>query len=499
MNISKHIQEHIALGVPFNQTTFGSYRPTLVVFGDSIPEPGASLNSPSSFVVCANVQLGSRFQLVDACTSSNTTTQMLARFSTDVAAVSCGAVVFMGGTNDPSNSISAATTISNIGAMANATISAKRVFVCCTIMPTIVCDDVSAAGSARRLHMNTVNDWIRRRAEKKDGFVLCDTEGAMSNTATGIPIAAYSTDGTHPNYVGAMQIGRALAEVLDDIFPDRDSGIWSAYDPLNLIGSNISFGNGNNASGSNGTNLVTGITGTGPNGWSTLIRATGAGVGSGDVARTTGSWKGGEFGRMAVTATSAWDGAGWNIGGDQPQAQGRWDLAWAANTAYTYNIKRRPVAGDNGYRYVCIVPGTSHATTEPTWPTTEGQLVTDGTITWMCIRRPRSGEQVYGECEVQTSSLSGNAAIKVFVHFWDTADANANVVALDYDVSGSSGSPPDYLPATMRFRTPLLTIPSDSIRYLYLQVVGYGAAGSTFNMDVTRAKIYNYTQQVSAA
>lgn len=477
---------------------FGVNRPTLIAFGDSIADVGASSNKSSSFIVCANIQLGSRFTIIDAGVSSDTTTQMVARYGSDVAAVNAGGVVFMGGTNDPSNSILSATTIANIKQMADSTISAGRFFVCCTIMPTSVTDDVSAAGQARRLHANTVNDWIRRRAEKKDGFVLCDTESASTDTATGVLVSTYTADGVHPNYIGAMQIGRALADTLDDIFPDRDSGVWSPYDPLNLIGANIAFGNGNNASTVNGTLLVAGITGTGPNGWSTLVRATGTGVGSGDVARTAGSYKRGEFGRMAVTSPAAWDGAGWNIGGDQPQAQGRWDTAWAATTARTYNIKVRPVAGDNGYRYVCIVPGTT-AGAEPTWPTTEGTLTVDGTVTWMCIRRPRLNEQVYGECEVQTSSLSGNAAIRVNLLFYDTVAALTSVESLDYDISGAAGSPPDYLPTTMRFRTPLLTIPSDSIRYIYLQVIGHGAAGSTFNMDVSRAKIYNYTQQVSAA
>ncbi len=38
----------------------------------------------------------------------------------------------------------------------------------------------------------------------------------------------------------------------------------------------------------------------------------------------------------------------------------------------------------NGYIYECTVGGTSHATTEPTWPTTIGSTVTDGTVTWRC-------------------------------------------------------------------------------------------------------------------
>ena len=54
---------------------------------------------------------------------------------------------------------------------------------------------------------------------------------------------------------------------------------------------------------------------------------------------------------------------------------------WAVSTAYTsasYVIPTTP----NGRFYHCTTAGTSHAATEPTWPTTKGATVTDGTATW---------------------------------------------------------------------------------------------------------------------
>jgi hypothetical protein len=36
----------------------------------------------------------------------------------------------------------------------------------------------------------------------------------------------------------------------------------------------------------------------------------------------------------------------------------------------------------NGFIYEAVVAGTTHAATEPTWPTTLGQTVVDGTVTW---------------------------------------------------------------------------------------------------------------------
>jgi len=56
--------------------------------------------------------------------------------------------------------------------------------------------------------------------------------------------------------------------------------------------------------------------------------------------------------------------------------------AWAASTAYTLGQQRRPVTR-NGKRYQVTVAGTS-AASEPTWPTTIGLTVVDGTVTWRC-------------------------------------------------------------------------------------------------------------------
>lgn len=54
---------------------------------------------------------------------------------------------------------------------------------------------------------------------------------------------------------------------------------------------------------------------------------------------------------------------------------------WAAGTTYVANDFVGP---GNGYVYRCTVGGSSHAVTEPTWPTTIGGTVTDNTVTWKC-------------------------------------------------------------------------------------------------------------------
>lgn len=55
--------------------------------------------------------------------------------------------------------------------------------------------------------------------------------------------------------------------------------------------------------------------------------------------------------------------------------------AWATGTAYVVGQCVRST-GSNGHVYMCVVAGTSHASTEPTWPTDPGHDVDDNTVTW---------------------------------------------------------------------------------------------------------------------
>lgn len=65
----------------------------------------------------------------------------------------------------------------------------------------------------------------------------------------------------------------------------------------------------------------------------------------------------------------------------QNQEEAYRNKPWAVNTAYALNDIVRPRTA-NGRSYKCTTAGTSHTTTEPTWPTTANGTVSDGTVTW---------------------------------------------------------------------------------------------------------------------
>lgn len=59
---------------------------------------------------------------------------------------------------------------------------------------------------------------------------------------------------------------------------------------------------------------------------------------------------------------------------------------WATATAYSLNDRVEPTT-PNGFVYECTTAGTSHASTEPTWPTTGigSSTVSDGTAVWTLL------------------------------------------------------------------------------------------------------------------
>jgi hypothetical protein len=93
-----------------------------------------------------------------------------------------------------------------------------------------------------------------------------------------------------------------------------------------------------------------------------------------------------------------------------------WPETWTAATVYTVGdvVKKTTY---NSHSYLCTVAGTSHATTEPTWPTTNGTTIADGTVTWKTydpklyqVKAPQGSSVPYVTFALLTESPIGTFA-----------------------------------------------------------------------------------------
>ena len=92
---------------------------------------------------------------------------------------------------------------------------------------------------------------------------------------------------------------------------------------------------------------------------------------------------------------------------------------WYPGTLYKPYQYVRPSTPSN-YQYVCVSGGTSGAT-EPTWPTTVGHTVTDGTCTWAC-------EALTTRVPFAIGSVDGQPAVSILSAFiQDACITNAKV------------------------------------------------------------------------
>lgn len=92
-------------------------------------------------------------------------------------------------------------------------------------------------------------------------------------------------------------------------------------------------------------------------------------------------------------------------------------VKWKASTAYTLNSYVIPTpASEGAYWYKCTTAGNS-GTSEPTWPTTIGQTVNDGTVVWETVAASTEyppfeiGEVDGSPVVVMNSAFIGDAAI----------------------------------------------------------------------------------------
>lgn len=450
----------------------------LILFGDSFSWQSWLIDSAQSTLSSRglgpvmNMLLGNPFKpKINAGISGDTVAAMLARIETDVVPyVQAGdLVVLQGGINSIVNGATTASIIADMRTICTRLTGLGAIVSLGTVTPSIL----RITTSARNLALADVNRGYRQIAFDLAGVYLSDDFAAMLDSAAvyATNISTYSADDLHPNSLGAMAIGRSRAASLANLALKKWPLVATNQDYKGLVYNPLAIGS--NATGTNGATIGTGITGNFcPNGWTAARTGTLTAVLS-KVARTDG--QAGEWARAAITGGSARDAFQWSF---NLSASG---VNWAASTAYPISRVRSPTVA-NGFVYQVVQAGTT-AGTEPTWPTTAGQTVTDGTVIWACRDLPVPGDLVEMSCEFQLSSWTGNAAVQARI-VWQTA-GSVDVYSQSCNLQYAGDTLPNYTPPSgVIYIPPPPAALGATVAKGTLYIECLTTAGATGNFDV---------------
>ena len=367
--------------------------------------------------------------IINRGVSGNTSTQMLARFASDVEAVydSFDTLILEPGPNDYPAGLTEATIRSNIATMVSAALRAGKDVVLLT--PTIT----EAMTSAQGAILLAVRKWIYDTFALDRGVLLVDAASLLSDPLTGTPAAEMylptTTEPyrTHLSIAGACVLARAIAAAIGDGPKVQALTPIGGRDPNELI-PNARCG-GTNASGSR--NFFAGpgvnVAGGGPD--STEIGISRGSFASVSISPVTPSGAGapGAGGTRITIGGAATDRSTVSIrfgssdgvlGGTQ---YGRWDTSFSGGAAFGYGS--HALIGGSGI-LTCIAPGVVGGSA-PTAPSSYGEVVTSGGATFFWQKLPAGGDVVVPELEYEIESLSGSVALVVQGALCRNPDATA--------------------------------------------------------------------------
>ena len=472
---------------------------SMALLGDSIT--GRNLDSIQysfeGYFVSANVLMGQKYNLLWIESHSGYTIEQLGAYVATIIASGAKNCIVLAGTNNASDAD--ATTI--VGKLRTylwrPLLNAGVTVIAATIPP-----NAGWTGSQSG-KMAQVNYAIRQEPFTTTNMKVVDLWRAWVGSSSGAPLTGYSDDGVHPNSTGGMAFGREIAAVLGGVSaltPTLSSG--GVFDPLTLTPNPLAIGA--NTTGTNKFLAGTGVTGTGPHSWGVNRSGTSTAVCTGNGARS--DYISGNV--LSIACSFAGDGEYIYV---TPAPSGT-DIylarAWAGGVAKSFGELTTPSAGRSGFQYKCITSpgGTTHASVQPTWPTTIGATVTDNDINWLCIADVAANDKFVYEAELTISALSGQIGLSLISTFEDSGYSGTlrpslllNGVVTN-SISNRIYSPNSITPGTYWTNVPLNTLLTLRSQIILAPSTGtvvhvsptmriFGKTGSTATVNIQRLEM----------
>lgn len=328
-----------------------------------------------------------------------------------------------------------------------------------TIQPTDSQNMETAGGARGRKWHAEVQDGLRSLVTQYCGAVeLIDTFSIVAAANASGMISGYSPDGTHFGYRASERTStkgfKPAATKLK--FANTWKRPYTTVDHRNILGPFASAPAGSNASGTAGTVLLTGTTGTLPNGW-TGRRAVGDTTATATVS-TVANPHGYAASSASAECTLGADGGAIGVSvGRAASVRNNYDNERANSQAYTYNDKIVISATLNGQVFAA---GTSAASAPDFTGVVPGDMVTDGTVVWLVTLRPLPGSIIEVAADLDLQSLTGSGQTYCWLSI--TNDAAVSVDRyLNYAGTGTY-SYPTLVDSARRMYRQRFTIPTTS-------------------------------------
>jgi lysophospholipase L1-like esterase len=434
---------------------------------------------------------------INAGVGGNTTTQMVAMFSTDVLAqyVNFDVVLFEPGPNDFSHDeILLAEIQSNYTTIIEGLIKAgKRVIV---LAPTAsnspdYLTNWTALGVQKR---NQLLAWLKPYLATKQNVIYVNADEVMADPATGNLLAALTTDGVHPTTSGAQVLGRWIAKHVSQWFTSSvDIHLPARCDRQYMPNPRLQ---GNNASGVNNCYAGAGITVTGGSDATAYQFTKGTWIGGTNTATiapyaNTGIEDAPAGGTLITVVNAPSDqaeltiafGGNYNSLGGTQYGYLNGGFGWATSKA----VKRGDHAKATGFNtgiWTCIGPGTTAGSGTVPLPASEtsyGQIIKDGTVYWVWQKIPAVGDTFIAEIKYEIKSLTGSmnfGASALLIGASQSVADTYGSCSFPYtdNTTGNPGGgyPGIYLPRKGSLRTPEFTLiqPSGNpMRYAEIDLV----------------------------